>query len=115
MLVGHQTAVLPLAVVVFASKFDFSHSFFCFHISFSFSLFVVPVGVVAGLGVYGVASQVELVLHRCSLFLIVGSPVKGLAGWRGLMLVLIEMKSVSVLEEIINMVGHSLLTVLHEL
>ena len=29
----------------------------------------------------GAASQVELVLHRCWLFLIVGSPVNGLAGW----------------------------------
>ena len=32
----------------------------------------------------GAASQVELVLHRCWLFLIVGSPVKVLAGWWGL-------------------------------
>ena len=32
----------------------------------------------------GAACQVEVVLHRCSLFLIVVSPVKGLAGWRGL-------------------------------
>ena len=30
----------------------------------------------------GAASQVELVLHRCWLFLIVVSPVKGLVGWR---------------------------------
>ena len=31
----------------------------------------------------GAACQVELVLHRCWLFLIVVSPVQGLAGWRG--------------------------------
>ena len=34
----------------------------------------------------GAACQVELVLHRCWLFLIVVSPVKGLVGWRGLVL-----------------------------
>ena len=32
----------------------------------------------------GGACQVELVLHRCWLFLIVVSPVNGLVGWRGL-------------------------------
>ena len=38
----------------------------------------------------GAASQVELVLHRCWLFLIVVSPVKGVGGVEGVRVLLLE-------------------------